>query len=86
MIIVSENDYSQLLETEAEIIEVFEDFLDRRGIVIENDEKLESEGPSIIYGSDFGELQDQIEAILYGRGCVLHHNSYDTRPVYIRVV
>lgn len=86
MIIITENDTRQLLETECSIIEAFEDFLERRGIIIENPEKDEDpEGASNIYGSDYGELQDNIEAILYSRGCVLQVPSYDHRPRYVRV-
>lgn len=71
MIVITENDNRQLIETETAIIEAFEDFLERRGINIENPEKEEDpEGASLIYGSDFGELQDEIESILYSAGCV----------------
>ena len=63
-------DNSQLLEICADIIEAFEDFLDERGIVIENEEKEENEGPSNIYGSDFGELEFAVENILRTYGLV----------------
>lgn len=87
MIVITENDNRQLLETETAIIEVFEDFLERRGIAIDNPEKEEvGEDASLIYGSDFGELQDGIEAILYSAGCVLTKKSWETHPIYIRVV
>lgn len=87
MIVITENDTSQLIHTETAIIEAFEDFLERRGINIENPEKEEDpEGASLIYGSDFGELQDEIEAILYSAGCVLTRKSWETHPIYIRVV
>ena len=52
------------LELIAPIIEIFEDFLDDKGIVIENDEKAESEGPANIYGTDWGNLCDRIEYYL----------------------
>lgn len=49
----------------ADIIEVFEDFLDERGIVIKNDEKEEDpDNASNIYGTDYGRLEDEIEGIL----------------------
>ena len=87
MIVITENDNRQLLETECDIIEAFEDFLERRGITIDNPEKEEvGEDASLIYGSDYGELQDKIEAILYSAGCVLTRKSWETRPIYIRVV
>ena len=56
------------LDTIAPIIEIFEDFLDDKGIVIENDEKEESESPSNIYGTDWGNLCDRIEAYLVELG------------------
>ena len=53
-----------LNSTVIDIIELFEDFLDDRGIKIENPEKEESENPSTIYGTDFGELFEGIKDIL----------------------
>ena len=87
MIVITENDNRQLLETECAIIEAFEDFLERRGITIDNPEKEEAgEDASLIYGSDYGELQDEIETILYSAGRVLTRKSWETHPVYVRVV
>lgn len=59
---------NNLAQFTSELIEVFEDFLDNRNIVLENDEKEESEDAANIYGSDYGELQTGIEDVL------LHHN------------
>lgn len=56
------------LMTIESFIEVFEDFLDEKGIVIENDEKDQSEGPSNIYGTDYGILSDRIESLLIRYG------------------
>ena len=67
----NECDFRQLMEISCDIIEAFEDFLDKRGIVIENDEKLqEPEDASNIYGSDYGELETAIGDILYAYGLV----------------
>ena len=45
-----------------EIIDIFEDFLEEKGIKIQNDEKDDDDNNSaIIYGSDYGLLQDQLE-------------------------
>lgn len=52
----------------ADIVEVFEDFLDRRGIVIPNEDKEEDEGASNIYGCDFAELSDNVEEVLISYG------------------
>lgn len=58
-------DSADLLRISADIIETFEDFLEKRGITIDNPEKEDSEHPATIYGSDFGELQEGIENALY---------------------
>lgn len=69
--VVKNYDYSELKLFCCAIIETFEDFLDERGIVIENDEKLEDpEGACNIYGTDYGELEDNITGILYSYGLV----------------
>ena len=47
-----------------QFIEVFEDFLDEKGIVIPNDEKDEDPDASNIYGTDYGNLSDSIEELL----------------------
>lgn len=52
------------LELLANIVETFEDFLDEKGIVIDNPEKEEDEFASNIYGTDFGNLCDAIENVL----------------------
>lgn len=44
----------------ATIIDVMEDFLEEKGIQIENDEKPGNEDDAIIYGSDFDILSDNI--------------------------
>lgn len=46
------------------IIELFEDYLDRKGIVIPNEEKTDDECASNIYGSEYYELEDAIVDIL----------------------
>ena len=55
---------------ECEIIELFEEFLEEKGIIIENEEKAEAiaDGDDCeianIYGTDYGFLQSGIEEIL----------------------
>lgn len=58
-----------------QIIDGFEDFLESKGISIENPEKQEAvndgEDPDsicIIYGTDYGELQSYIESTLINWG------------------
>lgn len=58
-------DDHQLMAFCMDIIECFEDFLDRRGIVLENEDKEEDEDASNIYGMDYAELEDGVTEILY---------------------
>lgn len=52
-----------------DFIEVFEDFLDEKGIVIPNDEKDQSpDSASNIYGTDYGDLSHKIESLLIRLG------------------
>ena len=47
-----------------QIIDIFEDFLEEKGIDIPNDEKTESDDPAILYGTDYGNLQSALEEML----------------------
>lgn len=48
-----------------QIIDTFEDFLEKRGIDIPNPDKEQSgDGAAIIYGMDYGELQSDLEEIM----------------------
>lgn len=56
---------SQLAEFKGQLIDIFEDFLDERGIVIPNPERdedkdLDPEEAANIYGSDYDELADKL--------------------------
>ena len=69
------------LEMVCRIIEVFEDYLDEKGIVIDNPEKAEAvadgcdpEGISNIYGCEFGDLESQITWILQQYGVIEKKN------------
>jgi len=59
---------SKLLNQEliGQIIDIFDDFLESKGIDIPNPEKTESESPAVFYGSDYGEVQSQLEVLLSG--------------------
>ena len=61
----------------AQIIEVFEDFLEERDIDIPNDEKAESDEPSVIYGTDYGDIQSELEVLLLSWG-VLEKEEFDS--------
>ena len=58
-----------------QIIDIFEDFLDDRGIVLDNperdeDEDLNPEEAANIFGSDYGDLQSEIEDTLENWGII----------------
>ena len=56
--------HEENLTTISLFIEVFEDWLDEKGVVIPNDEKNDDPDASNIYGTDYGELSDRIEELL----------------------
>ena len=61
---VAKEDVPELI---GQFIDLFEDFLDEKGIVIENPERNEEEDAEMaanIYGTDYGDLADGIEEIL----------------------
>lgn len=60
--------HSKRLTTLSLFIEVFENFLEKRGIDIPNNEKREDEYASTIYGTDYSELSDAIEDLLVNLG------------------
>ena len=47
-----------------DIINIFENFLEEKGVNIPNDEKDEDDFAAIIYGTDYGWLQTDIESLL----------------------
>jgi len=58
-----------------QFIDLFEDFLDEKSIVIPNeerdeDEELDAENSANIYGSDYDTLSDRIEEILTRWGII----------------
>lgn len=56
--------FDDLPEFIGQILDGFEDFLEEKGVVIENPEKQDSEDPAILYGSDYGRLYSRIEETL----------------------
>lgn len=46
------------------IVDIFEDFLEEKGIKIPNEERDENNSEAIIYGMDYGILSEQIESTL----------------------
>lgn len=54
-----------------QLIDIFEDFQEKRHVVLDNTEKIkdeELEDAAIIFGSDFDELADKIEDTLHNWG------------------
>lgn len=62
--------WDELQETVRSIVEIFEDFLESKGITIDNPEKEENPYAANIYGMDFCYLQSQLELIFVDRGLV----------------
>ena len=58
--IISSEDKCEFI---GQIVDIFEDFLEEKGINIPNDER-EDNNPAIIYGMDYGLLSEQIESTL----------------------
>lgn len=58
---LSEDDEPEFI---GQLIDVFEDFLDEKGITIENEEREGDEDDAIIYGSDYDEVADGIREII----------------------
>lgn len=52
------------LELLGSIIDIFEDFLEGKGVEIDNDEKEGDADAAILYGTDYGNLESAIEQTL----------------------
>jgi hypothetical protein len=61
---IDKNDVGTFNEFVGQIIDIFEDFLEAKGVDIPNDEKEQDSDAAIIYGSDYGDLYQQIEELL----------------------
>ena len=61
---IDKNDVGTFNEFVGQIIDIFEDFLEAKGIDIHNDEKDQDPDAAIIYGSDYGDLYQDIEELL----------------------
>lgn len=56
--------HEEKLEFLHDIIDVFENFLEDKGIEIDNPDKAQSENPANIYGTDYGDMESEIECVL----------------------
>lgn len=62
---------TDLPEFTGQIIDVFEDFLEARGVELDNNERDENDDfAAIIYGSDYDDLRESIVKILNGWGLI----------------
>lgn len=55
-------------ETLANIIDVFEDFLESKGVKIDNPDRPGNDGEAIIYGEDFDDIMNGISDVLKASG------------------
>lgn len=46
------------------ILDIFEDMLDEKGIMIPDEDRTGAEGEACIYGMTYGELEEEIAALL----------------------
>ncbi len=69
-------------ETVANIIDVFEDFLESKGVTLKNEDKTGDEGEAIIFGSDYDDIQNSVIDVLKNSDIYIPH-SYDPIPVSI---
>ena len=61
---IGQNDKAEFL---GQIIDIFEDFLEERGIELPNVERdQDPDNAAIIYGTDYGHLRDQLEGMMVG--------------------
>lgn len=69
---VEEDDVAEFI---GHCIDIFENFLDEKGIEIDNPEKEESESPAIIYGTDYGILSDELREVFSTWGVISKEGS-----------
>lgn len=55
---------TERLEMIGSFIDIFEDFLEERGITLPNNERDQDENAAVIYGTDYGMLEQQVESLL----------------------
>jgi len=61
---IDKNDIGTFNEFVGQIIDIFEDFLEAKGIELPSSEKDQDPDAAIIYGSDYGDLYQDIEELL----------------------
>lgn len=56
------------LEFIGQIIDIFENFLEERGVTLPNDEREQDEYAAIIYGTDYSQLQTELIDTMWNWG------------------
>lgn len=71
------------MNTVHKILDIFENFLEDKGVWIENEDRTGDEGEAILYGMDYGRLYEEINALLATESAiVLESGRYMKLPVY----
>lgn len=60
---IDKNDVGTFNEFVGQIIDIFEDFLEDHNVTLDNPEKEQDPDAAIIYGSDYGDLYQEIEEL-----------------------
>ena len=61
---IDQNDKAEFL---GQIIDIFEDFLEERGVMFPNEERdQDPDNAAIIYGTDYGYLSEELETLMIG--------------------
>lgn len=64
---VKEEDVPEFI---GQCIDIFEDFLDSKGVLIENEDNDYSESHANIYGTDYGDLSDELRGFFQAWGVI----------------
>ena len=67
-------------ESVAFLIDAIDDFLEEKGVEIENDEKEDDEDAAIIYGSDFDDVEERLRETLKSSGIYIADTYNETVP------
>ena len=68
---VSKEDNNSSMKLAQVIIEIFEEYLEEKGVKINNPEREGDDSTAQIYGTEYGELENKINKVLSGTKCVV---------------
>lgn len=69
------------MNTVHKILDIFEDFLEGKGVWIENEDREGDEGEAILYGMDYGRLYEEINELLANEKMVLDDGEYEVKHI-----